>query len=112
MKKDELEQQDDEGAQERRCIRLDSHRYETSRDYRALWELLQTTPVVCIADWRSQFERDTACRDVCATIWHAGTATIGCRGVCYVWGETFEEFEQQCRKANVEAILPPPRITS
>ena len=91
-----------------RCIRLDTHRYETSRDYQALWDLLQKTPVVCIVDWVPPLERDIACRDICATIWHAGVATIGCRGVCYVWAESLEQFEQQCQKANVEAILPLP----
>lgn len=87
-------------------VGLESHRYRTSRDYRALWDLLQKTPVVCVADWQWCGEPETPLRDICATHWCDGMAAIGCRGVCYLHATTVEQFVSRCERANVEAILP------
>lgn len=85
---------------------LGRHNYATSRDYRALWDLLQKTPVVCVADWQWCGDPETPLRDICATRWYDGLAAISCRGISYVHAMSVEEFVTQCERANVDAILP------
>jgi hypothetical protein len=87
-----------------RIVGMNSHRYRTSRDYRELWRLLQTTPVACIADWYRSSDQTPARRDVCATSWSGICAEIGCRSVSYVFAESEDEFVAQCESANVEFI--------
>ena len=82
--------------------------YKTSRDYALLWKMAQKQSVVCLVD----YPLDTAavCRDIAHTICHVGVEVsylnISARGIGYVSAETLEEFERNCKAANVEFILP------
>jgi len=80
--------------------------YQTSKDYARLYRELQRETIVCFADWKPYCDRAGACRDVCETKWHAGTATIVCRGVCYVWSENETDFVRRCEEAGIEVIFP------
>jgi hypothetical protein len=87
-----------------RLVRLCAdHGYNVSRDYAALYEMAQSQSVVCFVDYHE-------CRDVACTLVRRnsyGTETeIGARGLTYIGGTSREEFVMQCRRHNVEFILP------
>ncbi len=87
-----------------RLVRLSSdHGYNVSRDYDALYDMAQSQSVVCFVDCHE-------CRDVACTLVRrnsCGTETeIGARGLTYIAGMSREEFALQCRRYNVEFILP------
>lgn len=78
--------------------------YETSRDYATLARLAETQSVVCIVDYQH------GCRDVAQTLncesRYGVNLRISARGITYVDAITVEEFERQCRFANVEFLVP------
>jgi hypothetical protein len=84
----------------RLCV---DHGYETSRDHDALYDAAQKQSVVCFVDYHE-------CRDVACTLVRRnsyGTETeLGVRGMTYIAGMNREEFVMQCRRHNVEFILP------
>ena len=88
---------------------MNSHQYRSSRDYTRLWQLLQNQPIVCIADWTSFVNPDDEPprRDICSTNYSPSYgATICCRGVTYVMGDTADSFAKSCQDANIEFIEP------
>jgi len=87
-----------------RLVRLCSdHGYSVSRDHDALYDMAQSKSVVCFVDYHE-------CRDVACTLVRRnsyGTETeIGARGLTYIAGMSQQEFVMQCRRYNVEFILP------
>jgi hypothetical protein len=87
-----------------RLVRLVAdHGYNVSRDHDALYDMAQSKSVVCFVDYHE-------CRDVACTLVRRnsyGTETeIGARGLTYIAGMSREEFVMQCRRYNVEFILP------
>lgn len=87
-----------------RLVRLCAdHGYKASRDYEALYDAAQKQSVVCFVDYHE-------CRDVACTLVRRnsyGTETeIGARGLTYIAGMSRDEFVMQCRRYNVEFILP------
>lgn len=87
-----------------RLVRLCSdHGYSVSRDHDALYDMAQSKSLVCFVDYHE-------CRDVACTLVRRnsyGTETeIGARGLTYIAGKSREEFVMQCRRYNVEFILP------
>lgn len=87
--------------------------YRVSRDYEALWRLAHSQSVVCVVDYNFR-PTDTRppCRDVCQTItWKNGDG-VACaaRGMTYVESDQRSEFISQCKKANLEFLVPAGRI--
>ncbi len=74
------------------------HQYKTSRDYAALWALLQKTPVICILD-RYDF------RDVACTLFFGSKASVVGRGIRFS-AKTQDSFVHQCEQAELEFIIP------
>ena len=74
------------------------HQYKTSRDYAALWALLQKTPVICILD-RYDF------RDVACTLFFGSKASVVGRGIRFS-AKTQDSFVHQCEQAELEFIVP------
>jgi len=85
------------------------HPYETSRDYKRLFELSKSFRIVCFVDYG---DRENPPRDVAQTqaIEHTDIISIGSRGIDYIdafdhKGESIEEdFIAQCKKSNLEFI--------
>lgn len=79
--------------------------YQTSRDYRKLWELAHIVSIICIVD----FDHGDAntCRDIARTIyspdWSPELVQVG----AYVWAESIEQFIAQCQARNLEWLIPP-----
>jgi hypothetical protein len=67
---------------------------------------MQRETIVCFADWKPHYEATAMFRDVCATKWHDGTASISCRGVTYVWAAKEVDFVRCCEEAGIEVIFP------
>ena len=76
--------------------------YETSRDYKALFDLMTKSSVVCVVDYGSSGD----CRDVAHTLYHDGVYQVSARGISYVYAETIDGFISQCERNNVEFIPP------
>ena len=79
-------------------------KYNLSRDYEVLYELVKTTSIVCVVDYHN-------CRDVASTNYKPefDDLDIGVRGMCYYnhgKHERFEEFEDWCESVNLEFIEP------
>jgi len=92
-----------------RLVRLCSdHGYSVSRDHDDLYDMAQSQSVVCFVDYHD-------CRDVACTLVRRssyGTETeIGARGLTYIAGMSREEFVTQCRRYNVEFILPNDKLS-
>ena len=83
--------------------------YPTSRDYAQLWELAHTAAIVCIVDMEHG-EPDT-CRDIAGTIyspeWSPKLVQVGSRGIGHVYAESLEKFMIQCKRCNLEWLVPP-----
>lgn len=92
----------------RESVILDrNHNYATVRDYDFLWTLLKTTPVICISSLiQDGVQPDKWHRDIAVTQWAHGMAKIGARGLCYVWAADKEQFIEECKRCDVEYILP------
>lgn len=90
-------------------IRLTSdHKYDISRDYDLLAELMQQTAVVCFIDYN--WSDGGVTRDVAATVYRNGIFDISCRGTSYAYSFDRDMFIQCCRKYNVEFIIPPREV--
>jgi len=74
------------------------HQYKTSRDYAALWALLQNTPVICILDYHDV-------RDVACTLFFGSKASVVGRGIRFS-AKTQSSFMHQCEQAELEFIVP------
>jgi hypothetical protein len=74
------------------------HQYKTSRDYVALWALLQNTPVICILDCHDV-------RDVACTLFFGAKASVVGRGIRFS-AKTQSSFVHQCEQAELEFIVP------
>jgi len=82
------------------------HPYETSKNYKRLWQLLQVTPVICFARVHKTY--------VCATSWSNGVAKVSMPRpartlpmVDYIEACEREKFIEECGKANLEFIDVP-----
>lgn len=75
--------------------------YLTSRSYDTLWDLAKNQSIICICRWR-----DTHLRDICQTVWNGTLMEISARGTAYVWADTLEYFTEQCKRYDVEWVLP------
>ena len=74
------------------------HQYKISRDYAALWALLQNTPVICILDYRDV-------RVVACTLFSGTKASVVGRGIRFS-AKTQDSFVHQCEQAELEFIVP------
>ena len=74
-------------------------KYETSRDYELLADLMEKTSIVCIVD-------HLECRDVCHTIVYKNDRQLSARGISYIWADTKEGFIKQCTLYDVEFLVP------
>ena len=74
------------------------HQYKTSRDYVALWTLLQNTPVICILNYHDV-------RDVACTMLRGSKVSVAGRCI-YFSGKTQSSFMHQCEQAELEFIVP------
>jgi hypothetical protein len=81
-----------------------SFRYQTSTDYELLYELAQRESIICIVDYL--FDEETVCRDVAKTNCFDGITVASSRGVTYLDAGSEKEFVSQCRRWNVEWIVP------
>lgn len=77
--------------------------YETSRDYDALFDMVQNQGVICILDYNRAGTRDVG-RSTFSP--HSGLIEISARGICYIWAELKSEFIEQCEKLNLEWLKP------
>lgn len=85
--------------------------YELSRDYKALFEQMTKSSVVCIVN----YGHTASCRDVAHTLYRDDVYQISARGISYIYAETLEEFIKQCEDDDVEFIPPntlhqPPKV--
>jgi hypothetical protein len=84
-------------------------KYQTSRDYRKLWELAHIASIICILDM--QLGKPNTCRDIALTThspdWSPEVVQVGARGIGYVWAESIEEFIAQCQASRLEWLIPP-----
>lgn len=88
-------------AVSRAIIKID--RYRTSRDYEWLVNTMKKTSLVCIVDYSED------CRDVARTIYSCDPFPyfrIGARGIGYLEDDNEQGFIAQCRKYNVEILIP------
>ena len=74
------------------------HQYKTSRDYVALWALLQNTPVICILNYHGF-------REVACTLLRGSKVSVAGRCI-YFSGKTQSSFMHQCEQAELEFIVP------
>ncbi len=89
-----------------------NHKYATVRDYDFLWTLLRTTPVICMVSLiQNDVPPDQWHRDIAVTQWAHGMAKIGARGLCYVWTADRKQFVEECKRCDVEYILPNEEIS-
>lgn len=77
--------------------------YDTSKDYKRLWHLAQQRGIVCIVDYDTG---ERTLRDIASTNSLEGNVNVGCRGVCWVLGDTYDDFLEQCDRCNLEWIAP------
>ncbi|GAF78774.1 unnamed protein product [marine sediment metagenome] len=75
--------------------------YKTSRDYIKLYELAQTQSIICMCNFG-----EGRARDICRTIFDGNLMEISARGTGYVGAETIKAFIKQCKRYDVEWVLP------
>lgn len=78
--------------------------YQTSKDYKRLWEIAIKQSVLCVCDYHE-------CRDSAQTIYDsAGVLFVSARGVSYICAKSVNEFIEQCQKINLEWVIPETHI--
>ena len=92
--------------------------YPASTDYGALWEFAQRQSVVCLVRytprhrWATDKDKSDifdiaqtiAMPDDLGNFW---CVDISCRGINYVQGFGKDDFAKQCKKAEVQWLIPP-----
>ena len=82
--------------------------YKFSNDYEQLWWLAQKQSVACRVTYSDNFfpaEVDL-CQDICQTIFSSLGVSVSVRGCSYISAETLKEFIVQCKRSNLEWIVP------
>ena len=89
--------------------RILKHPYQTSTDYKRLFELAKRFRIVCFVDYG---DRENPPRDIVQTqaIEPTDMISIGSRGIDYInafehtWESIEEDFIAQCKERNLEFI--------
>lgn len=97
--------------QSKELIRMTiEHSYETSKDYNALFELIQKCSVICIVHDDSMYGKTAkkASRAACASIYNnvKKTVQISSKGRAYIHAYDKKDFIKQCKNVDLEYILP------
>lgn len=82
-------------------VKRDLKGYATSREYEKLYDLAKKQSVACIVNYGG-----TECRDIAQTIASHGEVQITARGIAYVYANNRKDFAAQCKRENVEFIVP------
>ena len=80
--------------------------YQTSRDYHKLWELAQTTQIVCIVD---RYENDPTDRRIASTRYSPAEyyqITVEAFGIRWCSAANVDQFVQQCKRWSLEWLVP------
>ena len=80
--------------------------YQTSRDYRKLWELAQTAQIVCIVD---RYENDSTDRRIVSTRYSPAEhyqITVETCGIRWCSAANVDQFVQQCERWSLEWLVP------
>ena len=88
-------------------------KYNTSKDYEWLAKKVKEESIICIIDYKRQFEgeKEFHSRDVGVTSYFEkddgrGTWSISARGTGYLIAFSEEEFIKLCEILNVEILMP------
>lgn len=78
-------------------------KYQTSRDYELLAEIMKQTSIICIVD-------HDGCRDVCHTIFTRNDRPKALFNEWqlsgYIWSDSKRGFMAQCERLNLEFLIP------
>ena len=91
-------------------------KYDTSKNYEKLFELIQTQRIICIVIYSENINKDKQIelRDICSSsvLKSDSSINIGCRGTGYITAMEFdgkslkEDFIRQCQDYKLEYIDP------